>query len=795
MDGNERITFWELLEDKKVEIPVIQRDYAQGRDKDNVNDIRRNFLNSIKDALKNEEPLDLNFVYGSTKDETFIPIDGQQRLTTLYLIHVYLMLVLDKKFDKGANKRIRKFTYETRTTSRDFCKGLTHEKIVVRDDKKITEVDKLSDEIKNNNWFSSSWMNDPTIKSMLNMLDSIHEIFKGEDYEDFFEKLTDDDEDNYFVYFYFLDLGEYNLGDSIYIKLNARGKDLTNYENFKAKLSKYVTDEISNPNDDYIAKLDCEWSEVFWEFVKNNPTKLYDEKIMNFFTNFMINEYAAYMTAIGRDSIRAEIREVIAYSHLDFINRFQGFNLNWDGHKVVDSFVKIFELFDLITSGKEQNIFAQGNKYFDEKLLFKWIVENNDTEKVDNKSGISYVSRIQVDAYFGFVIQNKSLISNLDVFKEKLIDWMRVIMTLSRETNYNGGDDYVRAISKGVRRMLPESGNILAYLANITDRSGYGFDGDCFDEECLKAKLILRSPEWKKLILDAEDNKYFNGQIGFLFEISGIDIEFKNSLIDSWDSAKDKVYRDIFEKYYNIFSSIFGEFTNSDRSDTYVGINRELANGLRRALLCKGDYTLFHSSNSSFLIDNDRDISWKRLLRIQSNEKNGTYQKRRKMLYELINDALFDEKDIATSLQRICDRDSATITKGDWRRYFITVPAIMDSLHNYSEGRVSERYVRFEGKFIFLMGSTRLYGRNEEYYSFALYCLLKKLPNISIKYNQAKGWEDVDCHIELTAIAIPKKWKIKYLRSKDEFSVIDDSGIQSLYASVEDVEGAIKRLL
>ena len=92
----------------------------------------------------------------------------------------------------------------------------------------------------------------------VNMLDSIHEIFKGEDYEDFFEKLTDDDEDSYIIYFYFLDLGEYNLGDSIYIKLNARGKDLTNYENFKAKLSKYITDEIGTPKDDYIAKLDGE---------------------------------------------------------------------------------------------------------------------------------------------------------------------------------------------------------------------------------------------------------------------------------------------------------------------------------------------------------------------------------------------------------------------------------------------------------------------------------------------------------------------------------------------------------
>lgn len=124
MDGNERITFWELLDEKKIEIPVIQRDYAQGRDKDNVNDIRKNFLNSIKDALKNEEPLDLNFVYGSTKGNTFIPIDGQQRLTTLYLIHVYLMLVLGKKFEKGSNKRIKNSLMKPELLQEIFAKVL-----------------------------------------------------------------------------------------------------------------------------------------------------------------------------------------------------------------------------------------------------------------------------------------------------------------------------------------------------------------------------------------------------------------------------------------------------------------------------------------------------------------------------------------------------------------------------------------------------------------------------------------------------------------------------------------------
>lgn len=131
----------------------------------------------------------------------------------------------------------------------------------------------------------------------------------------------------------------------------------------------------------------------------------------------------------------------------------------------------------------------------------------------------------------------------------------------------------------------------------------------------------------------------------------------------------------------------------------------------------------------------------------------------------------------------------------DWRKYFITVPEIMDSLHKYTDGRASERYVRFEGKYIFLMGSTRLYGWNEEYYSYALYCLLKKLPNASVKYNQAKGWEDVDCHIELTSSTNAGKWKIKYLRAKDKFSVIDASGVQSLYSTVEDAKYALEKLL
>ena len=774
MEGNERITFWELLNEYSIEIPVIQRDYAQGRS--NAGDIRKNFLESIKNALDTKTELDLNFVYGSTNSSLFTPIDGQQRLTTLYLLHVYIMLAIGKQMNKGKNKRIQNFTYETRTTSRDFCKSLTSGTLVIQQGKKISEVEKISAEIKNNNWFSSRWKNDPTISSMLTMLDSIHQLFKDADLSEYFKLLTGDADDDCPLYFYFLDLGEYNLGDSIYIKLNARGKDLTCYENFKAKLSKYLNDEISAPKYDYIAKLDGEWSDVFWAF-REPETRLYDDKIMYFFINCLINEYAAHMTATGRDPVRKEITEIIGYTQLEFINRFQGYNQHWDGQKVADSLVGIFDLFDLMTDGKKQHLFAPGNKYSDEARMFNWLMEKHDSD---------YEERIQVDAYLGFILANKASVSDPVVFEAQLTDWMRVITTLSRETNYNGGDDYVRAISKGVRRLLPFSNDIITYLSGITEHSGYGFDADRFEEECIKAKLMKRDDEWKQMILDAEGNKYFNGQIGFLLEAAGIINKYENGEIDLWTSEEEAEAKAAFIKYLQIFGSIFGEFEFGSEKLKYTGINRAFANDFRRALLCKGDYHLDDSSNSSFLIDNDRDIGWKRLLRIQRNDRSNIFKPRQKMLLALVNDPLFDVNDIGAGLVKIRNRDAASIT--DWRRYFITVPGVMDALHDYRVYMPAEKLVRFEGDNIFLMGKTRLYGSNKEYYSYALYCMIQDLKKYDMEeYLEAKGWEDIDYQISFTEKNTGMAYKIKYQRSGKNFIVSDNNGTVNIYADAEEV--------
>lgn len=89
-DNTKAITFWNFLKENTIEIPIIQRDYAQGRlGKENL---RKNFLMDLRNALDNKGTLKLDFVYGSMEKGNLNPLDGQQRLTTLWLLHWYIAL-------------------------------------------------------------------------------------------------------------------------------------------------------------------------------------------------------------------------------------------------------------------------------------------------------------------------------------------------------------------------------------------------------------------------------------------------------------------------------------------------------------------------------------------------------------------------------------------------------------------------------------------------------------------------------------------------------------------------------
>lgn len=211
-----------------VQIPMIQRDYAQGRLEEG--ETRNRFLKVIFAALIQNENLELDFVYGSIKEfdgkTHFIPLDGQQRLTTLFLLHWYIgNRELENDELTTLLDILKRFTYATRSSARDFCEKLMGISPAFELDPGV-ELSKAA-------WFFGRFAKDPTVNSMLVMLNAIHKNYEAlllqAQHVKLFPNLTK-------LSFYILPLGGFNLSDELYIKMNARGKQLTDFENFKADL-------------------------------------------------------------------------------------------------------------------------------------------------------------------------------------------------------------------------------------------------------------------------------------------------------------------------------------------------------------------------------------------------------------------------------------------------------------------------------------------------------------------------------------------------------------------------------
>jgi hypothetical protein len=245
-DLNRPMTFMELVKEcRKIEIPLIQRDYAQGRDAESV--VRDAFLDALHEKLALPPgdpslPLNLDFIYGSlqkndTGDVWFEPLDGQQRLTTLCLLHWYAgwkdgkLADFRQRMTKGGRSL---FTYRVRPSSREFFAALHH----FEPQRKPNQEVSLRRVIEDQAWFFLYWRLDPTIDAALDMLDAIHRRFL--DSSALYERLTDETTPS--VTFQLLQLTDFGLSDELYIKMNARGRPLTTFETFKATFQEHLKD-------------------------------------------------------------------------------------------------------------------------------------------------------------------------------------------------------------------------------------------------------------------------------------------------------------------------------------------------------------------------------------------------------------------------------------------------------------------------------------------------------------------------------------------------------------------------
>jgi hypothetical protein len=713
MSHNSQIIYKELLDRHgRIQIPMIQRDFAQGRSSEST--VRELFLMALNDALRKPIddptlPLNLDFIYGSVegREETrFLPLDGQQRLTTLFLLHWYLAWRDEKWADFEAmflDGKKAKFSYDVRPSSNEFFDQLVcyrpslHPEDVPEKNQPITTL------ITDQPWYFRSWRLDPTIQSVLLMLDAIHEKFSST--RDLFARLLD--ENHPAITFQLLDLKDFGLSDDLYIKMNARGKPLTSFETFKARYEEKLKSQLKGEKfplaghpfsaADYVAqRMDTAWADLFWK-LRDPKSYQFDQAFMNLACTVALvtrnPDDEGYLDDVTK--LRST-REGEVPSYTDFHSR------GWLDDRFTLTIIHLLDAWS--SESGTLSCFLTDNSLFDERIFFNKIALSRES--------LTYAEIVQFAAYVAFIDKYHNSIDSA-AFQE----WMRIIYNLSTNTIYNRVEDFRRSIRR-LNGLLENADDILGHFAQAEIVTS-GFYEPQIAEETLKAKLILADNHWRKLIDQAERHGYFRGQIGFLLDFCGA-VTASNDLDPShWDTVTHTTSQTNFERYLTL-----AEKTFSDSGLVDHGRYR-----LQRALLSYGDFLLPRGSNLSFLVNTITDeTSWKRLLR-----GTGTNPEPREFLKQLW-DQLDSNEDLVPQLDGQIDADHKL---EPWRAALIHCPESFE----YCE----KNYIRKENlNTIYLLRRSQLNGFHADLFTYCLYIELKD----TFKILQPAYWEVSDKYTE-----------------------------------------------
>lgn len=598
----------------EIKIPRIQRDYVQGIDSDRISSIRKNLIEGMVGAVKGGEPLDLNYIYGVVEEKNFIPLDGQQRLTTLFLFHWYIALKAEKLLDFSC-----KLSYKQRDSAREFCEEING---IGREIKDIPDKISISDKIESNSKFYSEWINDPTVKGMLNTLCTIEKVINGSNNFNFkkaWESLTGE---NAPISFFFLDLNS-SFGvdkkidpDKLFIKMNSRGLNLSAFENFKANL---LDLEVGEPKDERLKnlakkKFDVDWLNYFWEKEYENkpkdfPIENVDGKMMRLFHAIIINEAISEVNINRKKENQSDPDKEKKYAEplkeIEKLAKVKSDQIFYSiyGDKGVDLraiFANIIRAFDAIVTFANIVTFAKKEeskhlndifKHLNDICVSEKLITNliNKELKPDAQDEYTYAERVLLYAFTKYLVSKSEPDEGSQKFEPNYLgfpEWARFIRNLVQNREFNNFNDYVNGINwidiflnklRGkafslddvikVRLKEEASGESDCYYVPT------GFDESQIYEEIIKAKLIKSNGDWAKEIYSAEADSFFRGQIRVMLTFAECNIEK-------------------FKTYRNILIDIFGDKGILREKDEGDDIKENKNNKITwcRAVLSKGIY-------------------------------------------------------------------------------------------------------------------------------------------------------------------------------------------------------------
>ena len=595
-----------------------------------------------------------------------------------------------------------RFTYQTRCSSTDFFDALAN--YAPRSSAENTNF--VKEMIIDEPWYFRSWRLDTTVQSSLTMLEAIHEQF-SKTRQNLFCRLVDENQSR--ITFQLLNLGEFNLNDDLYIKMNARGIPLTPFEIFKSRYTQHLDTIFTGDSRDldghkvsvaeyFARRMDTKWADFFWHHRDRN-TNLYDKAAINFF------RVVAMVTRDPTDS-ESYLKSLRNYRDRGVSSSYSSFmRFNWLDRNLTKG---IFLLLDVWSSGNDSGFANQlpDDKYFDETKIFEKFVED---------PILSFVEIVQLTGYVMYLQKHEK---NID--SKEFQHWMRVVYNLSVNDVYDRPDDVRRSVlrlNKIVSEIGSEFGETLKYFANPYNEIS-DFREQQINEERAKATLILRNYCWAELIYEAEGHGYFKGQIEFLLDFCGILGEIHNVEIIELDENSNREFQNRFKRYFELAKSMFNSSGLIDERDFRW----------ERALLTIGDYLLLRRLNHSFLVNDRGDmLSWKRFLR------DGT--EKREYLRRLW-DRLDENDNIRDQLDEIIN---GCPNLEPWRLEIVKSPEAIRYCLKRSIRKDENNGV------IYLLRSTQMNGWYVELLTYCLYQRLKSanfesdFPNWVIHYDEVYG--------------------------------------------------------
>lgn len=492
-----------LLSRYRVVIPGIQRHYVQGANNPKAESVRKQFIKEIFTAIeKKQNEFSLHFIYGPINTDgegSFVPVDGQQRLTTLWLIARYAAEKAEPSDRKHLLHLLSRFTYEDRINAKRFCQALTCE------DSRWDITQDPNPNILCQDWFVDYWKEDETVASMIRMLSTIHEEWNKHQ-----DTITAEDVLEAIASKIRFELKIDAFGDDIYMKMNARGLQLTQWENFKGKFS----EDLREDKKEWWVKEIEELSNRFFT-CSDEQHELPDNAFFALYARIMA--YEAKKTGVDCGN---GIKELAAYTHntwsqieLPFVpySDFLGITNNESiASTVAATCVKMIKT----VLDRYQEIVP----YFGDRTLFETFFHPKNGNELDfTLCCYEYFQKfvnedVDTTHFLKALRLMWNILENVDKQYEKKTDnrvkLVKKFIDLGDQTLYS---PQIREIEKEIEK-APEQAKEEAEKAKQMHCNDQSMPSDWNE------KILGRWSNWNDAIKKAEECAFFHGSIRFLYE-------------------------------------------------------------------------------------------------------------------------------------------------------------------------------------------------------------------------------------------------------------------------------------